>query len=87
MSGEAKSGNIPVREYSLTGTVPIPREGMDRKTLPVICSWCNDLTGVAKVSYMDEGKVAPLYRICARCMDYLNRKAVFPEVPGTGNMN
>ena len=45
-----------------TDTVPIPLLDVERKTVPVICPRCNEITGVAKWYVERNMKILPVYK-------------------------
>jgi len=54
--------------HDSTKTIPIPRMPVERKTIPVICPWCNRITLLRKWN-VEEGKaVMPTHGICPKCL-------------------
>ncbi len=62
-----------------TDTMPIPIMDVERKTVPVICPWCDALAGVAKWEIERYGKIQVIHRICSRCMDFVKQCIDYPD--------
>jgi|GEM_PF-6737354 len=59
-------------EYG-TGTIPIRRMPVEKKTVPLICPWCNRIV-LLKQWDVPEGKtVKPTHGICPKCLKKLKR--------------
>ena len=56
-----------------TDTVPIPLLDVERKTVPVICPRCNEITGVAKWYVERNMKILPVYRACGKFRHFFGR--------------
>jgi hypothetical protein len=54
-----------------TDTIPIPPLDVERKTLPVFCPWCKEVTGVAKTDVVRSVKISPAYKACRTCADFI----------------
>ena len=60
-----------------TDTIPIPILGVERKTLPVFCPWCDEISVVAKTDVLCSVKISPAYKACRECTDFINEGKSF----------
>lgn len=63
-------------------TIPIPVLDVERKTLPVMCPWCDVIVGVAKTDVARFDRISPAYKACRRCRDFINDGKSFPGGKG-----
>jgi len=56
-----------------TDTIPIPLMDIGKRTVPVICPWCNVIGGVARWKVGSQEEIHPVHRICGKCMDFVNQ--------------
>ncbi len=52
----------------------IVMKGDEDKSIPMICSWCNELIGVVKWKIQQDKKISPDYGICDRCLRKISGK-------------
>ncbi|HBC88570.1 MAG TPA: hypothetical protein DCZ94_16610 [Lentisphaeria bacterium] len=54
--------------YLDTETLPIELSSIERKTIPIVCPWCNRIVKVAKWAVTRGDKIAPTHGICEKCL-------------------
>jgi len=59
---------MSVKPDKSTETTPIPVLHASRKTIPVICPWCNKLFRIARWNIRDGSKISPTHGICPDCL-------------------
>ena len=64
-------------DYCNADTIPIPILDIERKTISVFCPWCNRMAAVAIADVMRYEKIAPVYKACGKCQDFINEGMVF----------
>ncbi len=62
-----------------TGTCPIPVMNPERKTVPVECPWCGDITRIARLEVKRFHRISPVHKICGRCMGFVREGCVSSE--------
>ncbi|HBC87242.1 MAG TPA: hypothetical protein DCZ94_09830 [Lentisphaeria bacterium] len=59
--------------YNSTETLPMSVMDVERKTIPVVCPWCDKIFGVAKVEIEEGRKIGPAHKICKTCFAIVNQ--------------
>ena len=57
------------RRGKLSETIKIPILSIEKKTIPVIYSWCNRITSLMKWEVECGKRIAPTHGICQRCLE------------------
>ena len=50
---------------------------VERKTVPVMCPWCNSIVGVTETDVLHSNKISPAYKACCKCGEFINEGMVF----------
>ena len=53
----------------LSKTIKIPIMDIEKKTIPVICSWCGRVTSLMEWDVECGKRIAPTHGICQRCLE------------------
>ena len=56
--------------FNFDKTVKIKRIGnKDKKSIPIICPWCNKIYNIAEWEVEDDEKIRPSHGMCQECLD------------------
>ena len=62
-----------------TDTIPIPMLDVERRTVPVICPWCNAIDGIARMEVGSSTKISPVYMICEKCLTFVKEGSMVTD--------